>query len=134
MGGVVAVRVANTPWQGELGGGRLDMGDLQYWSMLTPFGWLWLDHYYENYGQEEWAINKCIEWFEYDGRRQNIDVDLEQWARVFQRALNDSNYLYSFPARAHTRKRWRTSDALCRWRRATRALVVTPSATSRRAP
>jgi len=47
-----------------------------YWSDFIGFGWYWLEKWQREYG-ENWALEKCIEWFEYDGRRQNFVMDLE---------------------------------------------------------
>ncbi|CAI4226085.1 unnamed protein product [Auanema sp. JU1783] len=45
------------------------------WSRPTPFPWYYLPDWRRHYGNN-WAIDMCIEWFEYDGKRRNFQMDL----------------------------------------------------------
>lgn len=47
-----------------------------FWSKLTPFGWYFRSKWEYEYGSD-WATDKCIEWFNYDGQRVNFFMDLE---------------------------------------------------------
>ena len=47
-----------------------------YWSTQIPFGWYFRQTWEEEYGSN-WATDLCLEWFEYDGRRQNFIMELE---------------------------------------------------------
>uniref|UniRef100_A0A158PAN1 AMOP domain protein n=1 Tax=Angiostrongylus cantonensis TaxID=6313 RepID=A0A158PAN1_ANGCA len=52
-----------------------DTEDGVLWSKPTPFPWYYLPDWRDNYG-ENWALDMCIEWFEYDGKRRNFQIDL----------------------------------------------------------
>uniref|UniRef100_A0A915HJU4 Mucin-like protein n=1 Tax=Romanomermis culicivorax TaxID=13658 RepID=A0A915HJU4_ROMCU len=67
-GGVVQVRVSQN-WMA-------DRGDGIYWSDLIPFGWFFHDSWKHQWGNN-WAVDMCIDWFEYDGRRENFYMFLE---------------------------------------------------------
>lgn len=43
---------------------------------MVPFGFFFRDIWREQLGPD-WALQLCIEWFEYDGRRANFYQDLE---------------------------------------------------------
>lgn len=45
------------------------------WSQPTPFAWYYEPYWQQQYGQN-WAMEMCTEWFEYDGRRRNFIMDL----------------------------------------------------------
>lgn len=45
------------------------------WSKPTPFPWYYLSEWRYQYG-ENWAMDMCTEWFEYDGRRRNFLAEL----------------------------------------------------------
>jgi len=47
-----------------------------YWSSLIPFGWYFRDTWDYHYGRH-WALDKCVEWFEWDGHRDNFYMHLE---------------------------------------------------------
>ncbi|VDO81899.1 unnamed protein product [Heligmosomoides polygyrus] len=48
-----------------------DVEDGVLWSKPTPFPWYYLPDWKSHYGQN-WALDMCIEWFEYDGKRRNF--------------------------------------------------------------
>jgi hypothetical protein len=61
------------------------------WSKPTPFPWYYLNQWQYEYGEvcvcvwvcahmraQNWALDMCIEWFEYDGRRQNFVSELAE--------------------------------------------------------
>ncbi|CAD6187941.1 unnamed protein product [Caenorhabditis auriculariae] len=52
-----------------------DVEDGVLWSKPTPFPWYHLPEWRRHYGNN-WAIDMCIEWFEYDGKRRNFQIDL----------------------------------------------------------
>lgn len=52
-----------------------DAEDGVMWSKPTPFPWYHL-HEWERYYGRNWPIDMCIEWFEYDGKRNNFQIDL----------------------------------------------------------
>ncbi|CAL2036914.1 unnamed protein product [Caenorhabditis brenneri] len=52
-----------------------DTEDGVMWSKPTPFPWYHLNEWQHYYGQN-WPIDMCIEWFEYDGKRNNFQIDL----------------------------------------------------------
>ncbi|KAL6728780.1 hypothetical protein Aduo_010517 [Ancylostoma duodenale] len=52
-----------------------DAEDGVLWSKPTPFPWYYLPDWKKYYGQN-WALDMCIEWFEYDGKRRNFQMDL----------------------------------------------------------
>ena len=47
-----------------------------FWSKLTPFGWYFRPVWEYELG-EDWALDLCHEWFDYDGKRYNFAMDLE---------------------------------------------------------
>ena len=47
-----------------------------FWSKLTPFGWYFRDIWEYEYG-DQWALELCRDWFDYDGKRVNYAMDLE---------------------------------------------------------
>lgn len=47
-----------------------------YWSDMIPFGWYFHDVWQYQWGNN-WATDMCIDWFEYDGRRENFYMFLE---------------------------------------------------------
>uniref|UniRef100_A0A5S6QTX0 AMOP domain-containing protein n=1 Tax=Trichuris muris TaxID=70415 RepID=A0A5S6QTX0_TRIMR len=67
-GGLVQVRVSQD-WM-------KDRGDGIYWSDLVPFGWYFHDVWQYQLGSN-WATDMCIDWFQYDGRRENFYMFLE---------------------------------------------------------
>ncbi|KAK5978866.1 AMOP domain protein [Trichostrongylus colubriformis] len=52
-----------------------DAEDGVLWSKPTPFPWYYLPDWKKHYGTN-WALDMCIEWFEYDGKRRNFQMDL----------------------------------------------------------
>ncbi|WKY00594.1 hypothetical protein Q1695_014987 [Nippostrongylus brasiliensis] len=52
-----------------------DTEDGVLWSKPTPFPWYYLPDWKKHYGTN-WALDMCIEWFEYDGKRRNFQMDL----------------------------------------------------------
>ncbi|KAK6038164.1 hypothetical protein COOONC_24330 [Cooperia oncophora] len=52
-----------------------DTEDGVLWSRPTPFPWYYLPDWKKHYGLN-WALDMCIEWFEYDGKRRNFQMDL----------------------------------------------------------
>ncbi|XGW17593.1 hypothetical protein V3C99_002299 [Haemonchus contortus] len=54
-----------------------DSEDGVLWSKPTPFPWYYLPDWKQHYGLN-WALDMCIEWFEYDGKRRNFQMDLTQ--------------------------------------------------------
>lgn len=49
---------------------------------------------------EDWALKRCIEWFEYDGQRQNFGPDLEvdlTCPCTMAQALADFGRFVSYP-------------------------------------
>ncbi|KFD52274.1 hypothetical protein M514_06837, partial [Trichuris suis] len=67
-GGLVQIRVSQD-WM-------KDRGDGIYWSDLVPFGWYFHDVWQYQLGSN-WATDMCIDWFQYDGRRENFYMFLE---------------------------------------------------------
>lgn len=47
------------------------------WSTMIPFGWYYLEKWQYEYGKKHYALQMCIDWFEYDGRRQNFVMEQE---------------------------------------------------------
>uniref|UniRef100_A0A914Y6K2 Uncharacterized protein n=1 Tax=Panagrolaimus superbus TaxID=310955 RepID=A0A914Y6K2_9BILA len=47
-----------------------------FWSRMTPFGWYFRDIWEYEYG-DQWALELCQDWFDYDGKRVNYAQDLE---------------------------------------------------------
>uniref|UniRef100_A0A914BXE3 Uncharacterized protein n=1 Tax=Acrobeloides nanus TaxID=290746 RepID=A0A914BXE3_9BILA len=62
--GVVRISIADQPETGV------------FWSRVTPFGWYFRDIWEYQFG-DEWALELCRDWFDYDGRRVNYAMDLE---------------------------------------------------------
>ncbi|CAJ0931492.1 unnamed protein product, partial [Mesorhabditis belari] len=52
-----------------------DVEDGVLWSRPTPFPWYHLPDWRYHWGKN-WALDMCIDWFEYDGRRRNFQIDL----------------------------------------------------------
>ncbi|KRZ03136.1 Uncharacterized protein T11_17932, partial [Trichinella zimbabwensis] len=67
-GGLLQIRVSQD-WM-------KDRGDGIYWSDLIPFGWYFHDVWQYQMGKN-WATDMCIDWFQYDGRRENFYMFLE---------------------------------------------------------
>lgn len=67
-GGVIQIHVSDHQ--------KHDRGDKMFWSRLVPFGWYFHDVWRREYGAD-WALQMCIEWFDYDGRRDNFMMELE---------------------------------------------------------
>ncbi len=64
---------------------------------MTPFGWFFREIWEYEYGQD-WALDLCRDWFEYDGKRVNFMMDLEPHIPcpcIMDQALLDMG---SFPA------------------------------------
>jgi hypothetical protein len=47
-----------------------------YWSSPIPFGWYFNREWEYKYGRN-WAFEICQEWYDYDGRRDNLGFELE---------------------------------------------------------
>ncbi|KAK6035411.1 hypothetical protein COOONC_27084 [Cooperia oncophora] len=54
-------------------------GDRMHWSMPVAFGWFFYRKWEYEYGRD-WALQMCQHWFDYDGRRENFVMELEQKA------------------------------------------------------
>ncbi|KAI6182105.1 Protein mesh [Aphelenchoides bicaudatus] len=67
-GGVVQVRVSDN-WLN-------DRGDGMYWSTPISFGWFFHREWEYKYGKA-WPMELCQEWYDYDGRRENFQMELE---------------------------------------------------------
>lgn len=65
---MIQIRVSNN-WMGVAGDGMA-------WSDLVPFGWYMREIWEYQYGKD-WALDRCIEWFEWDGKLYNFWMDLE---------------------------------------------------------
>ncbi|TKR68245.1 hypothetical protein L596_024251 [Steinernema carpocapsae] len=52
-----------------------DVEDGVMWSKPTPFAWYHEPQWRLQYGRS-WALDMCIQWFEYDGKRRNFQLDL----------------------------------------------------------
>ncbi|PIO69409.1 AMOP domain protein [Teladorsagia circumcincta] len=70
--------VANAWQKFTFGFVRVSLSDAEdgvLWSKPTPFPWYYLPDWKKHYGTN-WALDMCIEWFEYDGKRRNFQMDL----------------------------------------------------------
>uniref|UniRef100_A0A5S6QIF4 Sushi domain-containing protein n=1 Tax=Trichuris muris TaxID=70415 RepID=A0A5S6QIF4_TRIMR len=74
--GVVRVALADNP----------DVGVL--YSTITSFSWYFLPDWETNYGSD-WALKRCINWYEKDGRWRNFWMDLEPCPCTLDQALFD---------------------------------------------
>lgn len=88
-GGIVQIRVAQN-WNSDRGDGydeRLNSVNVIifilklkcfriYWSNMIPFGYYFHDVWKYQWGNN-WAMDMCIDWFTYDGRRENFYMFLE---------------------------------------------------------
>ncbi|KRX26032.1 Uncharacterized protein T07_8186, partial [Trichinella nelsoni] len=65
---------------------RTDLGVL--YSMLTSFSWYFLRDWEKNLGPD-WALKRCIEWYEKDGKWRNFWMDLQPCPCTLDQALFD---------------------------------------------
>uniref|UniRef100_A0A915J020 AMOP domain-containing protein n=1 Tax=Romanomermis culicivorax TaxID=13658 RepID=A0A915J020_ROMCU len=56
--------------------------------MVTSFAWYFYRDYVQYYG-EQWALHRCIDWFENDGRWRNFWPDIEPCPCKLDQALYD---------------------------------------------
>lgn len=56
--------------------------------MATPLAFYFKPYWQEHYG-DEWALQRCIEWFEWDGRWRNYWMDIEACPCNMDQALLD---------------------------------------------
>ncbi|XP_003382244.1 putative sushi domain protein, partial [Trichinella spiralis] len=62
-GGAIQIRLSKDD--------QTDYGKYVMWSGAVPFGWYFRDTWKANLG-ENWALKLCIEWYNYDGLRDNF--------------------------------------------------------------
>ncbi|KRZ45852.1 Uncharacterized protein T4C_4045 [Trichinella pseudospiralis] len=65
---------------------RTDLGVL--YSMLTSFSWYFLPDWEKNLGPN-WALKRCIDWYEKDGKWRNFWMDLQPCPCTLDQALFD---------------------------------------------
>lgn len=63
--------------------------------MVTSFAWFFIKEYEQEYG-ENWALRRCIDWFENDGKWRQYWPDIEACPCTLDQALYDFNRFMPF--------------------------------------
>lgn len=58
------------------------------YSMVTSFAWFFVKDWEAHYG-EDWALQRCIDWFENDGKWRNVWMDMDPCPCTLDQAVYD---------------------------------------------